>query len=229
MEYGFGLHWDFRESQCPKYITVEGPIGVGKTTLARHLAVTFGSQLILEKAEENPFLANFYANPGQSALPNQLFFLFQRIQQLQELQDLDQTELFENTFVADFLMAKDQLFAEITLDKDELLLYEQVADKLKTKTVAPDLVVYLQAPTSVLIDRIQKRGVGYEQAINPEYLERLNDAYTRYFLHYDESPLLIVNARDLDLANNARDYQALVDYLLTIKNGRHFYNPAPLL
>lgn len=226
MEFGFGLNWDFREVERPRFIAVEGPIGVGKTTLAKHLAATFNCQLLLEQAQENPFLERFYTQSGQSALPTQLFFLFQRIQQLQ---DLHQDDLFESAFVADFLLAKDRLFAEVTLDKDELPLYTQVADKLSADTIKPDLVLYLQAPTNILLERIHKRGVGFEKSINPEYLERLNDAYTRYFLHYDEAPLLIVNARDMDLAHSARDYQALVEYLLTIKNGRHFYNPTPLL
>ncbi|WP_317931839.1 deoxynucleoside kinase [Halioxenophilus sp. WMMB6] len=226
MDYGFGLNWDFRGVERPRYIAVEGPIGVGKTTLARHLAETFGYQVLLEETDKNPFLEGFYTQPGQSALPTQLFFLFQRIQQLQ---DVHQDDLFESAYVADFLLAKDRLFAEATLDKDEFLLYSQIADKLNSDPVAPDLVLYLQAPTSILMDRIHKRGVGFERAINPDYLDRLNDAYTRFFLHYDQSPLLIVNAKDLDLANNVKDYKALVEYLLTIKNGRHFYNPAPLL
>jgi len=226
LDYGFNLTWDFRGVDRPKYIAVEGPIGVGKTTLAKHLAATFGYQTLLEQADKNPFLESFYTQPGQSALPTQLFFLFQRTAQLQ---DLHQEDLFESAFVADFLLAKDRLFAEFTLDKDEFQLYDQVARKVSTDTIVPDLVLYLQAPTSSLLQRVNKRGVDFERAINPEYLDRLNDAYTRFFLHYDAAPLLIVNAKDLDLANNARDYQALVEYLLTIKKGRHFYNPTPLL
>ena len=226
MEYGFNLTWDFRGVELPSYIAVEGPIGVGKTTLAKHLAATFNYQSLLEQADQNPFLENFYTQPGQSALPTQLFFLFQRVQQLQ---DLHRDELFESTFVADFLLAKDRLFAELTLDKDEYQLYEQVAQKVNTNTAVPDLVLYLQAPTDSLIERVNKRGVDFERGINPDYLDRLNDAYTRFFLHYDEAPLLIVNAKDLDLAHNERDFKALVEYLLTIKKGRHFYNPSPLL
>lgn len=226
MEYGFNLTWDFRGVDVPNYIAVEGPIGVGKTTLAKHLAVTFGHQALLEQADQNPFLENFYTQPGQSALPTQLFFLFQRVQQLQ---DLRRDELFESNFVADFLLAKDRLFAELTLDKDEYQLYEQVAQKVNTHTVVPDLVLYLQAPTDSLVERVNKRGVEFERGINPDYLDRLNDAYTRFFLHYDEAPLLIVNAKDLDLAYSERDFKALVEYSLTIKKGRHFYNPTPLL
>ncbi len=225
MDYGFGIRYNV-EKNHPRYIAVEGPIGAGKTTLAKHLATTFGYETLLEEAEKNPFLERFYRDQQKTALPTQLFFLFQRTQQLQELR---QNDLFEPIRVADFLIEKDPLFAEVTLDADELAIYRQVYDQLTIDAPHPDLVIYLQAPVDVLLSRINQRGIDAERNISADYLNRLNEAYTRFFLYYDKAPLLIINATDIDLVNNAEHYKNLVDYLLQVKSGRHFYNPQSML
>ncbi len=217
---------DVSAYELPRYIAVEGPIGVGKTSLTKNLARTFNYETLLERAEENPFLERFYLNESNAALPAQLFFLFQRVQQINSLR---QADLFQPVRVADFLIEKDQLFAELTLGDEELSLYQQVYDKLTIDAPRPDLVIYLQAPADVLLERIQRRGIPAEQNITYDYLHKLNDAYTRFFHYYEASPLLIVNASDIDWVNNPNDYRNLVDYLLNIKNGRHYYNPQPLL
>ena len=173
-----------------RYLVVEGPIGVGKTSLAMRLAKTFGAELMLERAEENPFLERFYRDPRNAALPTQLSFLFQRARQLQELR---QGDIFQPMRVADFLLEKDPLFARLNLDDEELKLYEQVYQHLTLDAPRPDLVVYLQAPVEVLSRRINHRGIGYERLIQQDYLERVTDAYSHFFHHYDSSPLLIVN------------------------------------
>jgi len=209
----------------PDFIVVEGPIGVGKTTLAQRLAHSFGTELLLEQAEENPFLGRFYQNPRGAALQTQLFFLFQRAGQVQELR---QADLFRPVRVADFLMEKDRLFARLTLDDDEFRLYEQVYAHLTIDAPLPDLVIYLQAPIEVLMARIAKRARDYESYIDSSYLERLAEAYTNFFHHYDASPLLIVNAADIDFANNEDDYQQLLDQVRQVRSGRHYFNPMPL-
>lgn len=207
-----------------RYIVVEGPIGVGKTTLARKLAESFGCDLLLEGAAENPFLPRFYENPRAAALPTQLFFLLQRARQLQELR---QGDMFNPVRVADFLMEKDRLFAALTLDEHELALYEQVYEQLTLDAPKPDLVIYLQAPVEVLLSRIGNRGVAYEKLIESAYLQRLSNAYVDFFYHYNDSPLLIVNAKDIDVASNERDYQQLLQRIRSIRTGRHYFNPAP--
>ena len=169
----------------PDYIVVEGPIGVGKTTLAKRLAETFNTDLMLELPAENPFLARFYEDPKNAALPTQLYFLFQRAKQMRSLM---QTDLFRPVQVSDYLLQKDRLFAQITLDKDEFELYEQVYQQLSIDIPQPDLVVYLQAPTDVLIHRISKRGIDYEQSINESYLQKISEAYIDFFYHYNDSP-----------------------------------------
>jgi len=211
-----------QEAETPDYIVVEGPIGVGKTTLANKLARSFGSDLLLEGATENPFLEKFYENPKVAALPTQLFFLFQRAQQLKEMK---QEDMFSPVRVADFLVEKDRLFAELTLDADELNLYEQVYSNLTIDTPQPDLVVYLQAPVEVLLDRIQKRGLKHERFIESAYLQRLCDSYVRFFYQYNDAPLLIVNAADIDFANNDSDYQLLYQQITEVQSGRHYFNP----
>jgi deoxyguanosine kinase len=220
------LGLDLTRAQLPRYIAVEGCIGVGKTTLARNIAQLFNYDMLLEQAQENPFLERFYRDPKSTALPTQLFFLFQRANQLEALR---QDDMFEPVRVADFLIEKDQLFARTTLDDDELNIYRQVYDRLVINAPRPDLVIYLQAPLDVLQDRIRQRGISAEQHISTDYLKALSDAYTEFFHFYDGAPLLIVNAKDLNLAQNRDHFKQLVQYILTIKSGRHYYNPVPAL
>ena len=206
----------------PAFIAVEGPIGVGKTTLAKRLAASFNYHTLLEDAQDNPFLENFYRNRKQAALATQLFFLFQRAQ---KIQDMRQRDIFEPVRVADFLIEKDPLFARVNLEQQEFQLYEKVYQQMTIDAPRPDLVIYLQASTDVLLSRIGDRGVSFEQGIERDYLERLNEVYTEFFLYYDGAPLLIVNASEIDLANGESDYRHLVDYLLDIRSGRHYFNP----
>jgi deoxyadenosine/deoxycytidine kinase len=205
-----------------RYIVVEGPIGVGKTSLARRLATTFGSELVLEQGDENPFLERFYKNPRAAAFQTQLYFLFQRARQLQ---DLRQQDLFETVRVADYLLDKDRLFARLTLDEEEYALYEQVYGRLSIDAPVPDLVVYLQAPVDVLLERIARRGIEYERAIERRYLERLVGAYARFFLEFEASPVLIVNAAEIDPIGNDRDYRSLLAEVARARRGRHYFNP----
>lgn len=206
----------------PGYIVVEGPIGVGKTTLARKLATSFGSDLLLEGADENPFLEKFYENPEVAAFPTQLFFLLQRARQLEEMK---QEDMFSPVRVADFLIEKDRLFAELTLSPDELELYEQVYKNLTLDAPVPDLVVYLQAPVEVLLERIQKRGLKHERYVEAAYLQRLCDSYIQFFYQYNDAPLLIVNAADIDFSNNDDDYQLLYERIKLGQSGRNYFNP----
>jgi len=212
-------------SQWPGFVVVEGPIGVGKTTLAKRLALSLGSNMLLEAAEENPFLEKFYENPRNAALPTQLYFLMQRTRQLKQLK---QDDLFNPVRVADFLIQKDRLFAEVTLDSDELDLYEQVYSNLTLDIRRPDLVVYLQAPVEVLLDRIHRRGIKHERWVEAAYLERLCEAYVRFFYQYNDAPLLIVNAADIDFAHNDDEYELLLEQVLETRSGRHYFNPVAL-
>jgi len=208
--------------ETPGFIVIEGPIGVGKTTLANRLSSSFGGDLLLEAADENPFLEKFYGNPGAAALPTQLFFLLQRARQLKAMK---QEDMFNPVRVADFLIEKDRLFAELTLDMDELDLYEQVYASLTLDVPQPDLVVYLQAPVEVLLERIKKRGLKHERFIETAYLQRICDSYIQFFYQYNNAPLLIVNAADIDFANNDADYQLLHQQITEVQSGRHYFNP----
>jgi deoxyadenosine/deoxycytidine kinase len=210
------------EASPNRFIVIEGPIGVGKTSLACRVGASLSADLVLEQALQNPFLERFYRNPRAGAFPAQLYFLFQRAQQLAALK---QQDLFASTRVADYLLDKDRLFARVTLDEAEYALYEEVSKKLDIQAPKPDLVVYLQAPVDVLMERIAKRGIGFEQHIEREYLERLNEAYARYFHEYDAAPLLIVNAANIDPVNNQSDYDELFSAITRMKKGRLYYNP----
>ena len=214
------------EIPLPKYIAIEGPIGVGKTTPANKIAKTFNYDAFLEQPSENPFLKNFYRNQGQSALATQLFFLFQRMQQIQ---DLKQRSLFENVRVADFLIEKDRLFAEVTLTNEEMDLYNKVYEHITLDAPTPDLVIYLQAPIEILKERITKRGNINEQYLTLDYLERLNDEYSRFFLDYKSAPLLIINAADINLESNDEDYESLITMIMSNPKGTNFVNPQPSL
>jgi deoxyguanosine kinase len=205
-----------------QFIVLEGPIGVGKSSLARRLCASLDAEPVLEQAAENPFLERFYRNPRDGALPAQLYFLFQRAQQLAAL---NQQDMFAPLRVADYLLEKDRLFARVTLDDAEFGLYEQVYTKLDVQAPKPDLVVYLQAPVDVLLERIAKRGIRYEQQIDRAYLERLNEAYARFFHEYEAAPLLIVNAASIDPINNQADYDELLAAIQRMKRGRLYYNP----
>lgn len=206
----------------PNFIVVEGPIGIGKTTLAHRLAESFGSELLLEGADENPFLEKFYRDPKSAAFQTQLFFLFQRAQQIQELK---QGDMFQPVRVADFIMEKDRLFAELTLDSEEFKLYQQVYDHVTVDAPRPDLVIYLQAPTDILMKRISMRDRKYERNVDASYLSRLAESYMRFFHDYTASPLLIVNAAEIDLVNNEDHYKMLLEQVLKVKSGRHYFNP----
>ena len=208
-----------------RYIVVEGPIGVGKTHLAKRLAESFSGTTLLEEPEHNPFLEKFYLEPKQSALPTQLSFLMQRVKLSKDLQ---QDDMFNDLKIADFMVEKDRLFAQITLDDDELALYNMVYDNLTLHHRAPDLVIYLQAPLAVLKTRVTQRGIGYEQRIEDAYLQRLTDGYADFFHYYDDSPLLIVNAEQIDLVNSEQDYQNLLEQISTLHSGRQYYNPLPV-
>lgn len=208
------------------FIVVEGPIGVGKTTLANRLAKSFGSDLLLEGAHENPFMEKFYDDPKAAALPTQLFFLLQRARQLKEMR---QEDMFSPVRVADFLIEKDRLFAELTLSDDELDLYEQVYASLTIDIPRPDLVVYLQAPVEVLLERIQQRGLKHERLIEAAYLQRLSESYVQFFYQYNNAPLLIVNAADIDFANNDDDYALLHQRITEVQSGRHYFNPMQIV
>jgi deoxyadenosine/deoxycytidine kinase len=213
-------------NEPPGFIVVEGPIGVGKTTLANRLAESFGSDLLLEGADQNPFLEKFYDDPRSAALPTQLYFLLQRARQMKEMK---QEDMFNPVRVADFLIEKDRLFAELTLDDDELDLYEQVYSSLTLDITRPDLVVYLQAPVEVLLGRIQRRGLKHERFIETAYLQRLSDSYVQFFYQYNDAPLLIVNAADIDFANNESDYQLLLQRITDVQSGRHYFNPSQVI
>ncbi len=206
-----------------RYIVVEGPIGCGKTTVATKLAERLGATALLEDAWANPFLPQFYRDMRRYALPTQLFFLFQRAGQLESLQQLD---LFAKPTVADFALAKDPLFARLTLDDAEFRLYRTIYDHVKPQAPAPDLMIYLQASVGTLMMRVRKRGNAAENAIDEDYLRRLSEAYTRYFYNYGESPLLIVNSDRLDFEGVPEHLDLLVERVNAMRGGREFFNRA---
>jgi deoxyadenosine/deoxycytidine kinase len=205
-----------------RYIAVEGPIGVGKTALARRLAESLGAELVLEEVDENPFLERFYRDGRSAALPAQMFFLFARARQIEELR---QSDLFATTRISDYLFTRDRLFAELNLDTEELKLYDQIVDNLDVDAPVPDLVIYLQAPVDALLQRLARRDANCDRYIDRSYLEQLANAYARFFHDYDDGPLLIVNASQIDPVNNDADYAQLFQQIERTTGGRHFFNP----
>jgi len=201
---------------------IEGPIGCGKTTLAKMLADQFPVDYLSEKAESNPFLPRFYQDARRYALPTQLFFLFQRANQIK---DLNQRDMFAKPIVADFFLEKDPIFARLNLDDEEYALYHQIYQHLHLNAPKPDLVIYLQTPLDALVERIEERNVGYEQDMPREYLERLSDAYSAYFHNYDTSPVLIVNNEKLNILKNPSALKLLINRIGQIKGQREFFNP----
>jgi deoxyadenosine/deoxycytidine kinase len=205
-----------------RYLAIEGPIGVGKSSLATRLAERLGARLILERVEENPFLADFYRDRGRLAFQTQVFFLLSRYRQQQEL---TQQELFDRVTVADYLFVKDRIFASLTLDEAEFALYTEVYNLLRSRIPKPDLVIYLQASTEVLIERIARRGVAYERNFDKEYLERLVGAYNYFFFHYQASPLLVVNTNEVDFLESKEDFERLCKKIGTHDKGTEYFVP----
>jgi len=211
-----------KSSSSSRYIAIEGPIGVGKTALARRLADSLSADLVLEEVEENPFLERFYRDGRSAALPAQMFFLFARARQIE---DLRQTDLFSNVRISDYLFTRDRLFAELNLDTEELRLYDQIAENLAVDAPVPDLVIYLQASVDAIMQRLARRDSRYDRFVERDYLEKLTEAYARFFHAYDDGPLLIVNASQIDLVKNDADYEQLFRQIERTTGGRHFFNP----
>ncbi len=208
-----------------KFIVIEGPIGVGKSSLAKKMGLTLSARLELEDAGSNPFLEKFYENPTEAALPTQLYFLFQRHKHMQQIL---QPDLFAPNMISDYLIDKDRLFAQVTLSDDEFALYDQVYQQLTIQHPAPDLVIYLQAPVEILVERVKKRGRKQEKNIQFDYLQKIATAYTQFFHYYNASPLLIVNTSAIDLMNNGVHYNELLERVLSTQAGRHYFNPVGL-
>lgn len=205
-----------------KYVVIEGPIGVGKTSLSNKLALEWDAELILENVDDNPFLTKFYKNPREVSLQTQLYFLLTRTRQVQGFK---QQDIFSKTRVSDFMLQKDRLFAQVTLNNEEYDLYDQLYSYMTVDIPTPDLLIYLQAPINILMKRIKKRGRDFEKYINTQYLEKLNSMYLKFFNNYNASPLLIVNAEDIDFVNNESDYKNLLEKIYSIEKGKHYFNP----
>lgn len=205
-----------------RYIAIEGPIGVGKTALARRLADSLSADLVLEEVDENPFLERFYRDGRSAALPAQMFFLFARARQIE---DLRQSDLFSKVRISDYLFTRDRLFAELNLDVEELKLYDQIAESLSVDAPVPDLVIYLQASVDAIMGRLAQRNSRFDRFVDRNYVEKLTDAYAKFFHAYDDGPLLIVNASQIDPINYDADYEQLFEQIERTTGGRHFFNP----
>lgn len=217
------MNCDQHNLSLPNYIVIEGPVGVGKTDLAQRIAESFSYTPVFEQVEHNPFLSKFYQNPQHHGLATQLHFLFQRIHQLESLH---QSDMFEPMHISDFMMEKNSLFAEATLTADEQSLYRMIYEKFAINAPKPSLVIYLQASTPALIQRIQQRGYEKDHYITSEYLDRINQAYSRFFYYYDHAPLLIINAEHVDVLYQEHNFKQLINYMQTIQSGRHYFNPS---
>ncbi len=204
-----------------RYIVVEGPIGVGKTSLAQRLADHIGADILLEKPQDNPFLERFYQDPQRHAMATQLFFLFQRIN---EVRDQAQMDLFRTRTVSDYLFDKDALFARLNLSEDEYKLYQNIYQSLAPKAPVPDLVIYLQASTDTLIERVRRRGRDYERSVTNDYLNRLGNSYGEFFHQYEEAPLMMVNSENLNFVDNDADFQLLLERIESMRGPREFFS-----
>ncbi len=204
------------------FIVVEGPIGSGKTTLARMLSEKFSTQLLSEKAEENPFLPRFYQDPKRYALQTQIFFLFQRARQIA---DINQIDMFSQPITADFFLEKDPLFARLNLNDEDYALYQQIFNHLQLESPKPDLVIYLQTPVNTLTDRIEERGINYESNISADYITRLANAYSEFFHGYDAAPVLIVNNEKLNIIKDEAALDLLIDRVNQFQGRREYFNP----
>ena len=205
-----------------RYLVIEGPIGAGKTSLAKRLAARLSADLVLEQPAENPFIARFYQDMARYALPTQLFFLFQRARMIEPLK---QRDLFARPAVADFLLDKDLLFAQVTLSGEEFALYQKIYDALRPQAPAPDLVIYLQAQPAVLVERVKRRAAAFERAgISEEYLAVLSESYARFFHHYEAAPVLTVNSENLNFVERDADFELLVSRVRGMKSRREFFN-----
>ena len=205
------------------YIAIEGPIGVGKTSLAKLLSKRLSAKLILEKFEDNPFLSEFYNDPGRFAFQTQLFFLLQRYQ---KQQDIRQVDMFHNLIISDYMFIKDRLFASLNLDDKEMNLYDSIANMMERNVINPDLIIYLQADTSTLMKNIDKRGRDFENNISYDYINALNEIYTEYFFRYNDTPLVIINTNNIDFVNNADDLDQVIEYIRQPVSGTKFFNPS---
>tara|TARA_Y100000741_G_scaffold276817_1_gene216654 strand:- start:589 stop:1230 length:642 start_codon:yes stop_codon:yes gene_type:complete len=205
------------------YIAIEGPIGVGKTSLAKLLSKRLSAKLILEKFEDNPFLSEFYNDPTRFAFQTQLFFLLQRYQQQQ---DIRQVDMFHNLLISDYMFIKDRLFASLNLDDKEMNLYDSIANMMERNVINPDLIIYLQADTASLMKNIDKRGRNFESNISNEYINELNEIYTEYFFRYNDTPLVIINTNNIDFVHNPDDLDQVIQYIKQPVSGTKFFNPS---
>ena len=205
------------------YIAIEGPIGVGKTSLAKLLSKRLSAKLILEKFEDNPFLSEFYDDPARFAFQTQLFFLLQRYQQQH---DIRQVDMFHNLLISDYMFIKDRLFASLNLDDKEMNLYDSIANIMERNIINPDLIIYLQADTSTLMKNIDKRGREFENNISYDYINALNEIYTEYFFRYNDTPLVIINTNNIDFVNNTEDLDQVIEYIRQPVSGTKFFNPS---
>lgn len=205
------------------YIAIEGPIGVGKTSLAKLLSKRLSAKLILEKFEDNPFLSEFYNDPTRFAFQTQLFFLLQRYQQQQ---DIRQVDMFHNLLISDYMFIKDRLFASLNLDDKEMNLYDSIANMMERNVINPDLIIYLQADTATLMKNIDKRGRNFESNISYEYINELNEIYTEYFFRYNDTPLVIINTNNIDFVHNPDDLDQVIQYIKQPVSGTKFFNPS---